>query len=103
MHQINLYQVNNMTYKIDQLPDDKISFEHKIRHEWLMIDASIWFDEEGIYKTRIDRVWLDETNVTGLMTDDDLSDIDDAIIPAAQAASADKRATGVIAGPFPTL
>lgn len=94
-----------MTYKTEQWPDDKISFEHKVRHEWLMIDASIWFDDDGIYKTRVDKVWLDDTNVIGLMTEDDLSDIDDAIIPATQAISADNRATGAntIPGPFPTL
>ena len=85
--------------------DITIEFEFQIRRAHLWVEASAWGDEEGIYKTQINDVMLDGTSVLELLTDDDLSDIDDAIEPAIHAESGDRRATGsdTIPGPFPTL
>jgi hypothetical protein len=74
-------------------PDIKIEFEFQIRRAHLWVEASAWGDEEGIYKTQINDVMLDGTSVLDLLTDDDLSDIDDAIEPAIHADASDKKAT----------
>jgi hypothetical protein len=86
-------------------PDIKIEFEHQIRRAYLWVEASAWADENGIYKTELNDVMLDEVSVIALLTDDDLSDIIDAIEPAIHAESSDRRATGsdTIPGPYPTL
>ena len=75
------------------LPDIKIEFEHLIRRAHLWVEASAWADEDGIYKTQINDVMLDGTSVLELLTDDDLSDIDDAIEPAIHADAFDRKAT----------
>jgi hypothetical protein len=86
-------------------PDIKIEFEHQIRRAYLWVQASAWSDEEGIYKTELNDVFLDEVSVLALLTDDDLSDIIDAIEPAIHADAGDRKATGsdTIPGPYPTL
>lgn len=86
-------------------PDIRIEFEHQIRKAYLWVQASAWADEEGIYKTELNDVMLDGTSVTELLTDDDLSDITDAIEPAIHADANDRRVTGsdTIPGPYPTL
>ena len=86
-------------------PTGRISFEHKIRKAWLYINAEFWHDEDGIYKTAIVNVWMDGVEVFDLLTEDDISEIDDAIEPAVMAEAGDHRATGsnTIPGPFPTL
>jgi len=86
-------------------PDIRIEFEHQIRKAHLWVQASAWADDDGIYKTELNDVMLDGTSVTELLTDDDLSDITDAIEPAIHAESGDARSTGshTIPGPFPTL
>ena len=78
------------------LPDIKIEFEHLIRRAHLWVEASAWCDEEGIYKTQINDVMLDGTSVLELLTDDDLSDIDDAIEPAIHADAADSKASSFV-------
>ena len=89
--------------RIEPRPTLSTSFEHRIRDEWVLVEASAWHDDDGIYKTRIDGVYLDNANVTGLLTAFDLAEIDAAIEPALSADAADLRATGHIPGPFPTL
>ena len=94
-----------MSYRTESLPDDHINFEFKIRRAHVYVESSIWFDENGIYKTRINGVYMDGTEVSDLLTDGDFDDITDAIEPAAMAESGDRRATGsdTIPGPSPTL
>jgi hypothetical protein len=86
-------------------PTIRIEFEHQVRKEFVFVQASAWHDEEGIYKTELNDVLLDGISVLGLLTDDDLSDIIDAIEPAIHADAGDARATGsnTIPGPHPTL
>ena len=84
-------------------PDIKIEFEHQIRRAHLWVEASAWADDEGIYKTELNDVLLDEVSVLALLTDDDLSDLIDAIEPAIHADASDRAAIGTIPGPFPTL
>jgi len=86
-------------------PDIRIEFEHQIRRAHLWIVASAWSDEEGIYKTQLNDAMLDGTSVLELLTDDDLSEINDAIEPAIHGDAGDRKATGsdTIPGPFPTL
>jgi hypothetical protein len=71
-------------------PDIKIEFEHQIRRAHLWVEASAWADEEGIYKTELNDVMLDGTSVLELLTEDDLSDIIDAIEPAIHADASDR-------------
>jgi hypothetical protein len=70
-------------------PTDRVQFDHRIRDEWVVAEGALWIDEEGIYKTRVTGVFLDGVNVTGLLTDYDLSEIDSAIEDAWRAACAD--------------
>lgn len=84
-------------------PDATVTFEHKIRREWVFVEASAWLDESGIYQTRIDGVYMDGVNVTGLLTDFDLADIDQAIEFAVRADIAQDAIDAGIPGPFPTL
>jgi hypothetical protein len=86
-------------------PDISIQFEHQIRNSYVCVEASAWADEDGIYKTQLDDVFLDGISVLGLLTEDDLTDLIDAIEPAIHAESGDRRATGYdsIPGPYPTL
>ena len=71
------------------LPDYKTEFEFTVRNAHLWIEASAWGDAEGIYKTQLNDACLDGVSVLGLLTADDLSDIDDAIEPAVLADLAD--------------
>jgi hypothetical protein len=86
-------------------PTIRIEFEHQVRKEFVFVQASAWHDEEGIYKIELNDVLLDGISVLGLLTDDDLSDITDAIEPAIHADASDARSTGsnTIPGPYPTL
>jgi hypothetical protein len=86
-------------------PTIKIEFENQVRKEFVVVLASAWHDDDGIYKTELNDVMLDGISVVGLLTDDDLSDIIDAIEPAIHADAGDRRATGsdTIPGPYPTL
>ena len=70
-------------------PTIKIDFEHQIRSALLWVEASAWHDYEGIYKTQLNDVFLDGTSVLGLLTENDLSDLDDAIEPAIKAQQED--------------
>lgn len=70
-------------------PTIKIEFEHQIRNARVFVEASAWHDYEGIYKTQLNDVWLDGASVLGLLTENDLSDLDDAIEPAIHADDAD--------------
>jgi hypothetical protein len=70
--------------------DIKIEFEHQIRRAHLWVEASAWSDEEGIYKTQLNDVFLDGTSVLDLLTEDDLSDLCDAIEPAIHADASDR-------------
>ena len=69
--------------------DITIEFEHTVRNEIVYVEAVAWSDEEGIYKTQISDVSLNDVSVLGLLTEDDLSDIDDAIEPAIREDAAD--------------
>jgi len=70
-------------------PTIKIEFEHQIRKAYLWVEASAWHDHEGIYKVQLNDVFLDGISVLGLLTEDDLSDLSDAIEPAIHADAAD--------------
>lgn len=63
-------------------PNIKLSFEHQIRRAYLCVEASAWSDEDGVHKTELNDVFLDGISVIALLTEDDLSEIDDAIVPA---------------------
>lgn len=86
-------------------PTIKIEFEHQVRNAWVHVEASAWHDYEGIYKTQLNDVSLDGTSVLGLLSDDDLSDIDDAIEPAIHADAGERKATGsdTIQSPYPSI
>jgi hypothetical protein len=86
-------------------PDIRIDFEHSIRRAHLWVEASAWADDDGIYKTQLNDVFLDGISVIALLTDDDLSEIDDAIEPAIHAGADDRKATGsdTIPSPYPTF
>lgn len=86
-------------------PTIKIQFEHQVRNAWVCVEASAWHDEEGIYKTQLNDVSLDGTSVLGLLTEDDLSDLDDAIEPAIHADAGERKATGsdTIPSPYPSI
>lgn len=73
-------------------PTIKIEFEHQIRNARVFVEASAWHDYEGIYKTQLNDVWLDGASVLGLLTEHDLSDLDDAIEPAIHADAEDRAA-----------
>ena len=60
-------------------PTRTITFDAKIRSEWLSIDASAWGDKEGIYKQSIDAAWLGDCNVIGLLTDQDIEELESMI------------------------
>jgi hypothetical protein len=70
-------------------PDIKTEFEYQVRRAYVHVEASAWADENGIYKTQLNDVFMDGISVLALLTDDDLSDIIDAIEPAIHADSAD--------------
>lgn len=74
-------------------PDIKIEFEYQIRKAYLTVEASAWSDEDGIYKTELNDVYMDGMSVVSLLTDDDLSEIDDAIEPAIHAEASDNACT----------
>lgn len=82
-----------------------IEFEHKIRAEWLSIEAYALSDYEGVYSVGVSGVYLDGVNVMGLLTEEDILEIESAIEPALTAEAGEARATGsnTIPGPFPTL
>lgn len=63
-------------------PDIKTEFEHQIRNAHLWVEACAWMDGDGIYKTQLNDVLLDGVSVLGLLTEDDLSELEDAIEPA---------------------
>jgi hypothetical protein len=77
-------------------PDIKIEFEHQIRRAHLWVEASAWADDEGIYKTELNDVMLDGTSVLALLTDEDLSDLIDAIEPAIHADASDSKASSFV-------
>ena len=56
-------------------PTIYVQFEHKIRQKTRVIDAMAWHDYEGIYKVSLDKAWLGDECVNGLLTDDDIADI----------------------------
>jgi hypothetical protein len=77
-------------------PDVKTEFEHTIRNAHLWIEACAWMDEDGIYKTQLNDALLDGVSVLGLLTEDDISDIEDAIEPAIIADFADEEASSFV-------
>lgn len=56
-----------------------VQFDAKIRDEWVTVDGLAWADESGVYQTAIKAVWLDVVNVTGLLTDHDIAELDSMI------------------------
>jgi hypothetical protein len=76
--------------------DIKIEFEHQIRRAHLWVEASAWSDEEGIYKTQLNDVSLDGTSVLELLTEEDLSELQDAIEPAIHADASDSKASSFV-------
>jgi hypothetical protein len=84
-------------------PTITIEFEHQVRNAHVWVEGSAWHDYEGIYKTELNDVLLDGISVLALLTEDDLSDLIDAIEPAIHAEASDSAATGSIPGPYPTL
>ena len=66
-------------------PTRTITFEARIRDEWVCVEAQAWADQDGIYKQEIMGVYLDGVNVTGLLTDYDLAMLDGMIDDAIQA------------------
>ena len=70
-------------------PDISIEFDHTVRNEIVFVEAVAWSDEDGIYKTRVTDVSLHGVSVLGLLTEDDLSNIEDAIEPAIAEDAAD--------------
>lgn len=90
-------------YKIERLPDARVTFEHKIRNEWVIVKGSTWGDSEGIYKRQVNAVYLDDVDVSGLLTPSDFDDLEDAIEAEVLGLASDNRVTGDIPGPYPTL
>ncbi len=77
-------------------PTIKIEFEHQIRNAHVWVEGSAWHDYEGIYKTELNDVLLDEVSVLALLTEEDLSDLIDAIEPAIHADASDRQASEFI-------
>ena len=82
-------------------PTIKIEFEHQIRNAYLWVEGSAWHDYEGIYKVQLNDVLLDEVSVLGLLTEEDLSELQDAIEPAIHADAGERKATGSDTIPHP--
>lgn len=80
-----------------------IEFEATVRLETVYVEAIAWSDDEGIYKTSLVDVTLDGVSVVGLLSEDVLSDLSDAIEPAIHAQASDNAVIGNIPGPYPTL
>ena len=74
-------------------PDVKTEFEHKIRNAHLWVEGSAWMDEDGIYKTQLNDAMLDGVSVLDLLTEDDLSELQDAIEHAIIADFQDEEAS----------
>lgn len=70
-------------------PTARVQFEHKIRKAWLTVDAELWADEEGVYKTQATNVWLDGVECFDLLTESDICEIESAIEDAWRADRAD--------------
>ncbi len=90
-------------YKIERLPDARVTFDHKIRNEWVIVKGSAWGDENGIYKREVNAVYLGEEDVSGLLTPSDFDDLEDAIEAEVLGLASDNRVMSNIPGPYPTL
>jgi hypothetical protein len=90
-------------YRIERLPDARVTFEHKIRKEWVIVNGSAWGDENGIYKRQVNSVMLGDEDVSGLLLPSDFDDLEDAIEAEVLGIASDNRVTGDIPGPYPTL
>jgi hypothetical protein len=77
-------------------PTIKIEFEHQIRNAHVWVEGSAWHDYEGIYKVQLNDVSLDGTSVLELLTEEDLSELQDAIEPAIHADASDRKASEFI-------
>lgn len=62
-----------------------VQFIHSIRGVTLDVSAYAMADEEGIYKTMVTDVCLDEVSVLRLLTTEDIDEIDDQIEEAVRA------------------
>ncbi len=82
--------------KISIPADIKVEFEHRIRSAWLHVEAQAWSDDDGIYKTEVTGVYLDGAEVSGLLTDADILDIECAIEPAIHADASDRACSAFI-------
>ena len=77
--------------KIESKPTIVTSFDHRIRDEWVCVECSGWHDQDGIYRSRLDGVYLEGVNVSGLLTDFDIGEILAAIDPALEAQANDDQ------------
>ena len=84
-------------------PDIRVSFDAKLRTAHVLVDALGWSDYEGIYKTALSAVWFDGVDVTELLSDADLAELEGMIEDAIRADIAQNAIDAGIPGPFPTL
>ena len=67
---------------------DTISFDSIVRGNPLHIEATATDDECGIYSLRLS-AWMDGADVTGLLTDDDVTTLESEALQAFSARHAD--------------
>lgn len=62
-----------------------VQFEYRIRSEWLFVEAFALSDECGIYSVSVTGAFVDGVNVLGLLTEEDILELESAIEPAIDA------------------
>lgn len=100
---LQLMKLERQIMNIESKPTISTSFEHKIRREWVYVECSGWHDSNGLYKSRLDGIFLDGVNVTGLLTDSDLDDVLAAIDSALETQGHEDAHNSGINWPFPTI
>lgn len=68
----------------------EVTFDAKLRDEWVQVDAIAWGDDVGIYRTAIKAVWFDGVNVIGLLSNADIGLLDVMIPDAVLIQNAEK-------------
>jgi hypothetical protein len=60
--------------------DHKLQFEAQLNGEWIVAEADVWTDHEGIYKQEITGVFIDGTDIIRIINPEYIDQLD-AMIP----------------------
>lgn len=71
---------------------NQVSFEYKIRNCLVYVQAEGWSDDEGIYQSAITSVDIDGADVFGLLTPEDIGDLEIAADAALSDAAFEHKA-----------